>query len=1235
MSGPTPANPAADRNLLYGMLALQMGFVNRDALLAGMRSWVFAKERPLGMLLQEQKALTAQQHQVLDAVVAEHIKAHGGDPQRSLAAAAQSSAVDASLESVADAELQASLAASGMASTVAELLAVEGMRYHVLRPHASGGLGLVSVARDRELGREVALKEIQDTQSADELARSRFVREAEITGGLEHPGIVPVYGLGRYPDGRPYYAMRFIRGESLQEAVRKLHAGESGYTLRGLLTRFVAVCNAVAYAHSRGVLHRDLKPANVMLGPYGETLVVDWGLAKVIGREPAGGSGSSEPTLQPQSGDTTATRAGSALGTPTYMSPEQARGDLESLGPATDVYSLGATLYNVVTGKPPFQGRSSAEVVEKVRQGDWLPPRQVNAETPAALDAICRKAMSLKAETRYSSALDLAADVERWLADEPVTAYREPARVRIGRWIRRHRTRVAVALATLTMTVVALVVVAVLQAEAGRRLADKNRDLAATNLQLSEAREGLAEKNGELEQANQHLATARDRAERRVDLAVGAIESFRSAVDDNLDVKSRPENAGLRKQLLQAPLAFYKKLRDDLKDGDDNRPEARAKLADAYYHLAALNRDLGSQSDALTAFDEATALLEPLTRAAPEADQARLREQLARALVEQGELQSDSKALTAAALESLGRARTLREAAARDNPSDVAARVELARTLDIIALLQARGGDVDAALATLRGSLATLDETRRIDPGHVGAGLLLARTHQQVSNVLRDHRSRLPEAHASADAALAIIEPLAKAHPTDLDCQNQLASAYQGLGDVEKAEGEFEKSLETYRKQLALIETMLRARPAFNRLKHDRVTVLVDVAAAQYRTGRNAEGLATLQTAQALAESLTRDNPTNVQFKKTLSLVLNRQAVPLSSLGRTAEALAVIEAGTALLEEVARTNSDDVGLLENIAGNCYNCGLLNKQLGRVDAALAAYDRSLEMREKLSREHPEDPWLAQDVASTLGNIASIQLERRRYPEARATYERAIGILARIAGDHPENAEFQNYLLRARQNLAATMMEQGQVEEALKLLRTAQEPSERMARERPDVVQYQLDLASVLQNLAKVLKKAGQVDEAIATTRRAVDIREKLLKSNPGDLENRDQLAQAYEDWGDAERDCGRPGDAVKQYRRFVEVYARVPNPTMDQHYNHACALARLVGIAAVPGSGLTAADGQAEGDKAIAALRRAVDAGFRDADAMRKDTDLEPLRKRPDFQNLQDELDAKSKAKPVK
>jgi serine/threonine-protein kinase len=322
----------ADRNLLFGILAVQMNFISRDALITAMHAWVLDKQKPLGRILLEQESLTTEQLQALDALIVQHLKAHGDDPDSSLAAIG-SAAIDCSaLESFRDGDVQASLAKFVVSPAAKDQK--DGLppprdegRFKKGRFHKEGGLGEVYFAEDTELHREVALKEIKPKYADDLASRGRFVIEAEITGGLEHPGIVPVYGLGAYPNGRPYYAMRFIRGDSLKDAIERFHsaekpgraAGERSLALRQLLRRFVDVCNAIAYAHNRGVLHRDLKPANIMLGPYGETLVVDWGLAKAVGRHEENAA-SGEYTLVPSSGSgSSETLPGSAMGTPGYL----------------------------------------------------------------------------------------------------------------------------------------------------------------------------------------------------------------------------------------------------------------------------------------------------------------------------------------------------------------------------------------------------------------------------------------------------------------------------------------------------------------------------------------------------------------------------------------------------------------------------------------------------------------------------------------------------------------------------------------------------------------------------------------------------------------------------------------------------------------------------------------------------------------------------------------------------
>ena len=419
----------ADRNLLYGILALQMDFIKRDALIRAMNAWVLEKTKPLGEILLEQGDLTEEEHALVNKLVSKHLERHGQDVRESLAAVPPDAALAADLASLPDPQIRASVVS--MQSQPPRLGATQAreqgipasQRYRILRPHRRGGLGEVFVAHDEELGRKIALKQIR-SEFADHLGhRARFLMEAEITGGLEHPGIVPVYGLCAFPDGRPFYAMRFVQGESLSEAIKHFHqaevsgrdSGERALVLRGLLNRFVAVCNTVAYAHSRGVLHRDLKPDNIMLGPYGETLVVDWGLAKLLASESDLDTG--EGFLRPVSASSSpASQLGSATGTPEYMAPEQTAGRSDPHGSHTDVYGLGAVLFEILTGRPPHDGSS--------RTPD--PPRAqtVQPSTPAALDEIAARAMNPAPSNRYPSATGLAEAVQRWLAEEPVASYR-------------------------------------------------------------------------------------------------------------------------------------------------------------------------------------------------------------------------------------------------------------------------------------------------------------------------------------------------------------------------------------------------------------------------------------------------------------------------------------------------------------------------------------------------------------------------------------------------------------------------------------------------------------------------------------------------------------------------------------------------------------------------------------------------------------------------------------------
>ncbi|RUL87584.1 serine/threonine-protein kinase [Tautonia sociabilis] len=401
--------PQSDANVLYGLMALQLGMISQGDLAGALAEWASTRARGLDAILLERGLIPPQTHALLEPLVL-------GRASSGVEAFAGSEAEppgNGRWRTMAVETIGGTEPVFGPLPTASHPLSRGGHlsgrgRFRILRPHNEGGLGIISVARDEELGRQVALKEIKLRYADDPHSRARFLLEAEITGKLEHPGIVPIYGMGTSSDGLPYYAMRLIRGDTLAEAIDRLHkGGKSGFdpvrrsfSSRQLLERFLVACDTIEYAHSRGVIHRDIKPDNIMLGPYGETLVVDWGLARPLG-EPLSASGASgEAPVKTDELHLPEEVEGAPTGTPRYMSPEQVRGELDRFGAPTDVYGLGATLYHLITGEAPLRGVHGTEVFRRVDQGKIPPPRAVNRRVPRALEAICRKAMAARPEDR-------------------------------------------------------------------------------------------------------------------------------------------------------------------------------------------------------------------------------------------------------------------------------------------------------------------------------------------------------------------------------------------------------------------------------------------------------------------------------------------------------------------------------------------------------------------------------------------------------------------------------------------------------------------------------------------------------------------------------------------------------------------------------------------------------------------------------------------------------------------
>ncbi|MCA1829865.1 MAG: protein kinase [Myxococcales bacterium] len=361
-------------------------------------------------------------------------------------------------------------------------------RYDVRSEYGRGGQSRVMLAFDQHMGREIALKQLLapgegSGSSGSQAASSRFVREARITGQLEHPNIVPVYELGQHADGSYYYTQKLVRGVTLKA---KLREARSLAERLKLLSHFADICHAMAYAHSRGVVHRDLKPDNVMVGQFGETVVLDWGLAKARGEKDVKAKQLQRETEAMRAD---ATMAGHALGTPSYMSPEQAQGNLEEIDERSDVWSLGAILFEILTGRPPFEGSSAYSVIEKVIKDAPPRVRAVLRDAPPELAAVAERALSREKALRYASAEEIAGEVEAYLTGGNVRAYQYSSWELLRRFVQKHRALTAVSGLALLLLIAALIVIRDEAARARAALGEARHNLAQAFLEKAHSAE--------------------------------------------------------------------------------------------------------------------------------------------------------------------------------------------------------------------------------------------------------------------------------------------------------------------------------------------------------------------------------------------------------------------------------------------------------------------------------------------------------------------------------------------------------------------------------------------------------------------------------------------------------------------------------------------------------------------------------------------------------------------------
>lgn len=839
--------------------------------------------------------------------------------------------------------------------------------YQVLTEIGRGGMGIVYEARQESLGRHVALKVMPPGARGNDGRIQRFLLEAEVNSLLEHPGIVPVHVSGRDEQGQHFYTMRLVRGESFGDAIAKYHqegerpgkTEERRVRFRQLLRRFLDACNAVAYAHSRGFLHRDLKPDNILLGPFGETLVVDWGLAKAIEGDEFDRPPQYNAVAVPDS--EMLTHTGHLLGTPRFMSPEQASGDPDAVSVPSDVYGLGATLYTFLTGAPPVEGRDTNEVLRRVRTGEIVWPRTRNPKVPPGLDAICQKAMALDPAARYASAGALAEDIERWLADEPVSARPESRLARMGRWARRHRIAVSIATALMAATAVTSVVAAVLIGHAEGR----------TRAERDQAR------------------LEHDRAEENFLLAQQAVDQYFTRVSTDT-LLNAPGTQALRKQLLEDALQYY----ENFVQRRHDVYQFRKPLAESHMRIGLITREIDRLGDARNSFQLAHELFQSL--AATEPNRAENLRSLARSAAELGETDLQRQDYDAA--ESwLERARELLTELVAQDAADFESRHELVRVQMRRARLQDRLNRPDQSLRLYDEALDSVESLVAAEPQNALyledlADCLLS--HGTLCRQLRRHGQSISE----LEDAIGLFERLATQYPQVDRYRFRGAFAQSQCATTLRVVGRFDEARRRFEVGITLLEQLAELNPHVHAYREELAGAFNNLGNLLRAMSKPDAALEVHRRALRLRERIYADNPEKLYERRSLISSINAIARIESETGRLDDAIATLESGKLLLSSVLASSPHDADAHHDLSIMHANLGHIKTLQANLDAAIEELLEAVRLLNWLRERDPEDEVVRQRLLLRWESLCEIYAAQTRGTPAveAARQVRSLGI-----------------------------------------------------------------------------------------------------------------------------------------------------------------------------------------------------------------------------------------------
>jgi tetratricopeptide (TPR) repeat protein len=826
-----------------------------------------------------------------------------------------------------------------------------------------GGMGRIIAARDRRLGRRVAIKELRDP---GEGLRARFEREALLTARLQHPAIVSVHEAGRWPSGEPFIAMKLVPGVALDKVIARAKTFDERLAL---LPHLLAVADALAYAHKQRVVHRDLKPANVLVGDFGETVVIDWGLAKDLA-DLGGEAGESAPYRS--SADAAETAVGSVLGTPAYMPPEQARG--QSVDERADVYAIGAMLYHVLGGVAPFDGKTAADVLAAVTAGPPTPLAERQPGLPRDLDAIVARAMARAPADRYPTARELAEDLRRFQTGQLVGAHRYSRRQLLWRWVKRHRGAVAVA-------VIALATLATVATVSLRRIFAEQR--------RTEEQRVLAEES-------------RADAEKLVEFMMGDLRDKLEGID--------------RTDMLEG-------VTDKVRDYYASRPEAanleeRHRRAQALFAIAKVMEDRGNLRGALSVLGDAQAELEVEAAAGPGDGEAE--RFLAMVHANKGDILWQQKDQDAALAE-MQAALVLNEQLVAREPKIANWKRDLASTHSRLGKVLAARGDLKGAIAHHRQALAVMERLAGRHPEQTSWQRDVIIEHNRLGDRLMD-LGDLDAAVAEYRAGKTVVDRLLASEPDNAQFQSDLSISHESLADVLDTRGDRPGALAELNRALAIRRRLveLDAKSAFR--KRALTVVLDRIGNILHNTGDNAGALVQYRESLAVREELVRLDPSNGDYQHGLAMSHDKIGIALMYSLDLPGAQAEYKKGLDILEQMVAQDPSDLRQQGTLSGFHDHLGDVLLLQEKYPEAEVRYRASLAIREKLAKQDPSDAWKQRDLTISLVKVADARAGQKDWTGAMAMYEKARAIREGLVAKDPSNNDWKVDLEKLRKKLA---------------------------------------------------------------------------------------------------------------------------------------------------------------------------------------------------------------------